>query len=664
MRRLSAATCLLVITGPVLMAGAACSVGGSDEENAAESTARDLASAMAAAAAPPASESESPDADASEDAEATEGGAPATDPFAGVAFAGGDPQAVAESFEAIVDDMDGIAPTVDVDEVVVEDDTATATLAWSWPVVADEEPWAYDTTVPLARSGDEWAVRWSPAVVEPSLEDGEVLDAVTLPTDRGDITGAGGEVLVTERPVVRVGIDRTRVPARVAPQSARRLADLVGIDPAPYVTAVRGAGSRAFVEAITYREGEVPTAVVTGLREIEGAHQVGDEIALAPSREFAAPILGRVGPVTAEMVEKDPDAYRPGDVAGVSGLQARYDAQLRGSVGRMVEAVPSDAGVRSRELYRHAPVAGEPLALTLDQDLQLLAEEVLADVGPASALVALRPSDGAILAAANGAGTGGLNHATFGQFAPGSTFKVVTSLALLRAGLTPESPVRCTPTVSVDGKSFKNYSDYPSDALGPIPLRRAIAESCNTALIDTRDRLGEGDLAAAAATLGLGVDHDLGFPAYFGQVPPPASETEAAADLIGQGKVLASPMVMAAVIGSVQAGRTVVPRLVEQVAVEVPDEAAPLAPGETRALRAMLREVVTSGSGTGLADLAGPPVIAKTGTAEYVDGGSVRTHAWMIAAQGDLAVAAFVQTGESGSRTAGPLLEAFLRGAR
>lgn len=91
--------------------------------------------------------------------------------------------------------------------------------------------------------------------------------------------------------------------------------------------------------------------------------------------------------------------------------------------------------------------------------------------------------------------------------------------------------------------------------------------------------------------------------------------------------------------------------------------AAPLTPAEAEALRAMLRGVVTEGSGRGLADVPGAPVLAKTGTAEFGTGADPQTHAWMIAAQGDLAVAVFVEVGESGSRTAGPLLEAFLRGA-
>ena len=189
------------------------------------------------------------------------------------------------------------------------------------------------------------------------------------------------------------------------------------------------------------------------------------------------------------------------------------------------------------------------------------------------------------------------------------------------------------------------------------------SRSCNTAFIDGRERLGEGDLAAAAAALGVGADQDLGFPAYFGQVPPPQSQTEAAADLIGQGTVLASPMAMATVIASVQQGETVVPRMLADTDPVKPGGTEPTSQ-EVSQLRDLLRAVVTEGSGSLLADVPGPPVIAKTGTAEFDKDGKVLTHAWMVAAQGDLAVAVFVDEGESGSGTAGPILEAFLRAAR
>jgi cell division protein FtsI/penicillin-binding protein 2 len=197
--------------------------------------------------------------------------------------------------------------------------------------------------------------------------------------------------------------------------------------------------------------------------------------------------------------------------------------------------------------------------------------------------------------------------------------------------------------------------------LGRITLREAVAHSCNTAFIGARDRLDEGVLQDAAESLGLGVDFDLGFPAYFGQVPPPESETEAAADLIGQGTVLASPLTMASVAASVRDGRTVVPHLLEGYAPAA-DPAEPLTRREAAALRTLMRAVVTEGSGAFLADLT-DEVGAKTGTAEYGEpgpDGSLPTHAWMVATTADLAVAVFVADGVSGSRTAGPLLEAFL----
>jgi cell division protein FtsI/penicillin-binding protein 2 len=459
--------------------------------------------------------------------------------------------------------------------------------------------------------------------------------------------------------VTRFGIDKSAVPPARAVASARELAALLDLDVASYADRVEASGEAAFVEAIVLRREDVPVRVGAGYQRIKGAIAIQDTLPLAPTRTFAAPILGTVGEPTAEMIEEDPERYAVGQQVGLSGLQLRYDEQLVGTPGVVVSRVSSDG--KEKELFREEAQPGEPLELTLDARLQETAERLLADVGPASALVAIKPSTGAVLAAANGPGTDGYNMATYGQFAPGSTFKSVSSLALLRAGLTPDSPTPCTPTVTVDGKQFENYDDYPAGGLGDIPFRTALANSCNTAFIAARDRLDRDGLADAAASLGMGVDHDLGFPSYFGQVPPPRSETEAAADMIGQGKVLASPMTMATVIASVQAGETVLPSLARSVDVEQQDVPA-LEAGEAGTLRAMLRGVVTSGSGSLLADVPGPPVIAKTGTAEYVaDGGALRLHAWMIAAQGDLAVAVFVQDGQSGSATAGPILEAFLR---
>jgi cell division protein FtsI/penicillin-binding protein 2 len=133
--------------------------------------------------------------------------------------------------------------------------------------------------------------------------------------------------------------------------------------------------------------------------------------------------------------------------------------------------------------------------------------------------------------------------------------------------------------------------------------------------------------------------------------------------MIGQGKVLASPMAMAAVAASVAGGETVVPQLLPDQQPAETGSAAPLTADEAAQLRELMRAVVAEGSADFLADVPGQPVLAKTGTAEFGTEQPLQTHAWMIGAQGDLAVAVFVEVGESGSQTAGPILEAFLREA-
>ena len=179
-----------------------------------------------------------------------------------------------------------------------------------------------------------------------------------------------------------------------------------------------------------------------------------------------------------------------------------------------------------------------------------------------------------------------------------------------------------------------------------------MANSCNTAFISQAPKLSGTNLFDAGVSLGIGLDHDLGFPAYFGRTDPDTeSETGAAAQLIGQGTILASPMVMATVIASVQQGRwwcrgwsraSTSPRpraRRRSTEAEVDRAAVDAARRGHRRQRPRARSTCP-----------GPPVIAKTGTAEFGTGDDLQTHAWMIAAQGDLAVCVFVEIGESGSQ--------------
>ncbi|MCZ4500078.1 MAG: penicillin-binding protein [Marmoricola sp.] len=560
---------------------------------------------------------------------------------------------------------------VAVEQVALAGDKATATLDWDVDVRGAH--WKHSTDLPVVRVGGTWRATWQPSVVESSLVAGETLVVTGIKAKRADILGSGDRPIVEPRAVIRFGIDKSRAPKGAdLGAAATRLAALVDVSAAPFVKQVTKAGAQAFVQAVVLRRADVPNRLIAGADAIPGGRAISDRLPLAPSKDFAAALLGTVGPVTEEIVKKSKGRLSAGDDAGLSGLQARYDEQLAGRSGVRVTAQSGKldgAEGSARELFAQQPTAGTALKLTLDRTLQAKAQQLLTTYGPASALVAIKPSTGEILAAASGPGSEGYNTATFGQYAPGSTFKVVSSLALLRAGVKPTTVVDCPRTVVVNGKRFKNYDDYPGNRFGRITLRQAVANSCNTAFISERAKITGTALADAAAALGVGVDHDLGFPSYFGQVPAPASETEAAADLIGQGKVLASPMAMAAVAASVVHGSTVVPELIRDNDAVTPakaDPAKPLTKAEAAQLKTLMRAVVEEGSGGFLAALPGPPVIAKTGTAEYgtASGGKLPTHTWMIGAQGDLAVAVFVATGASGSATAGPTLEAFLRAAR
>ncbi len=567
------------------------------------------------------------------------------------------------------DGMGGRRPSVTVTSVDSgENDTARARLAVSWTLAKDAEPWTYETRARLQLRDDAWRVRWDLAALQPQLVPGADLVLTREQPPRAQVLGRGGQVLVTQRPVERIGIDKARVPATQAQRSARRLATVVDVDRAELAAQVRAAGDKAFVEAIVLRRAEAEQ-IAAVVDSIPGARRLAAELPLAPTATFARPLLGTVGEATKEVVDASGGRVSGGDVTGLSGLQQRYDARLAGTAGFTVELVgPAPAGDGERpttELYAIAPTPGTPLRLTLDARTQSLADDVLGNVAPASALVAIQPSSGDLLAVASGAGGAGQSTASVGRFAPGSTFKVVTALALLRRGLTPGSQVQCPPQLVVDGKRFANYGDYPAAALGRIDLRTAVAQSCNTAFIGERQRVSQAGLASAAAALGLGVDLDLGFPAFLGSVPRTAGATEHAASMIGQGRVEASPLAMATVAASIAKGETVRPRLLSDAPSPTPSAggpaAQPVTSAEASALRGLMRAVVTQGSGRLLADVPGPPVAAKTGTAEYGSAQPPNTHAWMVAIQGDLAVAVFVADGESGSRTAGPLLEQFLR---
>lgn len=608
--------------------------------------------------------------------------------FAGVAFtrAGID---VGAHRDAVLEPLADVEHTVTVKDVDVvadgkdEGKAATATLAYTWNVTP-AAPWTYETTVDLTlqdpaegEDGPVWAVAWEPDVLVPDLKDGDRLAVTRTRAERAQILGGDGTPIVEPRPVLRIGIDKMVLSPAGHDEVARELAAAVGIDVEAYAQKVAGAGAKAFVEAIVVRTDDTAGIDVTAVRGIDGASVIDGELDLAPTRTFARAILGRVGDATAEAVEESGGEVVAGDTIGLSGLQRQYDVQLRGVPGITVSVVADgsagedtgqdldndgapDPVENVTDVFTAEPVAGVPLATTLRTDMQVVAESILSNVPSASAIVAIQPSTGNVLAAASGPGGDGTSTATTGKYAPGSTFKVASALAMLRSGTTPDTVVSCTPTIVVDGREFQNVPGFPKAAIGEVPFRTAFANSCNTAMISQRDAVSQQALHDAAADLGLGIEPDLGAPGFFGSVPATAGATEHAASMIGQGKVEVSPLGMATLAASVAQGARVSPVLVRPEVTAVADETpAPsgLTADEAATLRSLMRSVVTDGSAKLLADLPGE-IGAKTGTAQY--GSGDQAHAWMIAIQGDLAVAVFVETGDSGSGTAGPLLREFL----
>ena len=586
------------------------------------------------------------------------------------------PSAAAEELAGVLGALAEFPRTVTAGEATEVEDPDGGTehlrdvpLTWTFDMGEGAEPLEISSVARLELvendDGEAWTAVWQPALVHPEALEGSTIEISRTAAERGRVLGFDGEVLVEERPVMRIGIDKQNLDEDDYEPAAQALAEALALDDEEgYVDRVLAAGEKAFVVAITIRASEARTYGVDDLRIMQGVLIVDDFMFLAPTPNFARALLGTVGEATAEIIEDSDGQIQQGDLVGLSGLQRSHDDWLRGTPGREVTLTGGTAA-GDVPLYSSDPVDGRDLELTLQSTLQAYADDRLAGVTSPSAIVAIQASTGAVLAAASGPGGEGFNTATVAQYAAGSTFKIATALALLRSGMTPEDEVPCTPTLTVDGYEFENYPGYPAGSVGTIPLSEAIAQSCNTALIAQHERISSAELADAAASLGIGLnpeeDEPWLFPYFSGTVPADATGTTHAADFIGQGGVLVSPLAMAGVAASVASGETVVPWLVQANEHRRPiAPATPLTSAEATQLQQLMYGVVENGSSTFLQDVPGDPVGAKSGTAQYGTDDPPATHAWMIAFQGDLAVAVFVEEGDYGTATAGPIIEDFL----
>ena len=550
------------------------------------------------------------------------------------------PRAAATALAASRRGLDGARVRTSVGEVRQDGDSGAAPVRVTWDVPGFGR-WSYATTVALAREDKKWRVSWTPADIHPRLRGASRLGTVRDDSPRAPILDRNGRPLVMARQVVRVGIDRAKVTDIDA--TASQLATVLKIDGDKLAADAKRAGPKQFVEALTLRNADYQP-LADRIDAIQGVQTVDGTAQLAPTRSFGRALLGGVGPATAEQVQKSRGAIAPGDDVGQWGLEARYDTRLAGTATRRI-VIRNAAGAPTATLLRRPGRKGQALKTTVDRDVQQAAESALSGRTDKAAIVALQPSTGDILAVANRPSDQTFDRAIDGRYPPGSTFKVVTTAALLRDGLKTTDTVPCPPTINVGGKQFKNFE---GEAAGAVPFSTDFAQSCNTAFVSLAKRLPADALTRTARDFGLGRTRAS-------TVPPGTDAVERAAAMIGQARIVASPLAMAGVAATVADGRWHVPRLLSTD----PHTSGPsLAASEVTTLRTLMRSVVTSGTGTALAAVPGE-VAGKSGTAEYGSGDPPPTHAWFIAFRDDIAVAVLVEKGSSGGAVAAPIAQKF-----
>ena len=307
--------------------------------------------------------------------------------------------------------------------------------------------------------------------------------------------------------------------------------------------------------------------------------------------------------------------------------------------------------------FSQALGSGSHIITTIDPEYQRAAADAVS-AKPLSGMVVLQADTGKILAMAS---NGPADLAYHAARAPGSTFKVVTAEALLRGGMTPNSAAPCP---SKD-KTYPITNDETSTVNLKATLRWGFVFSCNTSFTGLFDKAADTPVSQESTKyFGLNQPWDLGLGAtLYGVVDgvtanvPTATGQDFAAELFGQGAITMSPLNMASVAATVDAGQFHQPYLV--TGTKPTAHAQPLGKTVDSELKSMMRDVVTEGTAHDSFSALTPAVSAKTGTAQATGG----EDSWMIAFQGDIAVACLVEDGGFGDKAAGPEIAAMLNAA-
>ncbi|MBV8674417.1 MAG: penicillin-binding protein 2 [Acidobacteriaceae bacterium] len=315
--------------------------------------------------------------------------------------------------------------------------------------------------------------------------------------------------------------------------------------------------------------------------EMPELETVDEQRRLYPKDGFAAHLVGYVGEVSEEMLN-DPRyaAYEPGDVVGKSGVEESYDAILRGQDGSHDVLVDSH-GREVGKLGTEPSKPGQSLKLTIDLDIQRAAENAFGDRN--GAVIAMDPHTGEILAMlsrptfdpnAFAVRIGRdewnrlitdpnhplLNKTIQAQLAPGSTFKVIMSLAGLQQNVAQDLKVNCGGGVTFYGHYFACDKKH-----GPLNVQQAISKSCDTYFYTLAVKLGIGAISRYAHMVGLGQRTGVDLPDEVSGVVPSeewkmktfhekwyAGETVSVG--IGQGALAVTPIQLARALSGIASG--------------------------------------------------------------------------------------------------------------
>jgi len=505
---------------------------------------------------------------------------------------------------------------------------------------------------------------------------GDRLSLQTTWPARAAILGADGTPLTSQGQVVTIGVEGALIKDAASLRSALVAAGAPADAASAAITAAK-AHPTYFEPVFTVTRARYDQLKPT-IYPIPGTVFQASTALSSVTPGLTAGIVGTVGPVTAQELSQLGAPYTAQDDVGQTGLEQADERQLAGTPGATVSVV-SSSGTHVATVATLPSRPGTPVSTTIEPSVQRAAEAALAGENKSTALVAVNASTGAVLAVVS-ANSGVFDQAIDGGFPPGSTFKVITSTALISRGLSPQSTASCPGTATVDGEVFHN-----AEGEAPVSnLLQAFTESCNTAFIKlATGHLSPPDFPAAAAMFGLGKSLHIGLTAFGGSVPQPTDQADLAATSIGQGRVLVSPLGLAMVAAAADTGTVRAPRLVTGGASSPgasssgasssgASSSGASSSGNSQAtsqlpaavvtdLHEMMASVVARGTAAGQGLPAG--TYGKTGTAEYGTTKPLKIDAWLMGFKGNIAFAALVvNSAGDGGPTCGPIVAKFLTG--